>query len=83
VAEPTADAAYALAERDYPVVSVLREGQQRCWLELLWGQAEMVAVLRAAGQKCQRMQQRPQVQGRRKVWRTKRRRRTTPLPGTP
>lgn len=81
--EATSDAAYALAQRDYPVVSVLREGQQRCWLNLLWGASEMLAGLGAARVKCERMQQRPQVQGRRKAWRTKRRRRTTPRPGTP
>lgn len=82
-AEPTPAAALALAKRDYLVVSVLREGQHRGLLDLLRGHAEMRPVLDAAWDKSDRLQQRPQAQGRRKVQRTKRRRRTTPQAGSP
>lgn len=81
--EPTPDAAVTLAERDYLVVSVLREGQHQSWVDLLRGRSALGPVLDAAWEKSARLQQRPQAQERRKVWRTKRRRRTQPGKGSP
>jgi hypothetical protein len=81
--EPTPNAAWALAQRDYVVVSVLREGQHQSWVDLLRGRSALRPVLDAAWEKSDRLQQRPQAHGRRKVHRTKRRRRTQPVTGTP
>jgi len=67
------------AVREYPVVSVRREGQHQCWPDLVWRETVIWPVLEAARRKSERMQRRPQVLNRKKAWRTKRRRRTQPL----